>query len=95
MDFVVAEPTLAEFYYVLLRDYNEQIANLWLEKFRSFIRPVPFSIWAKAMKYKHENNKENLSFFDCIGYMFAIENGYPFVTGDKQFAKRKGVMYIK
>ena len=42
-----------------------------------------------------EHAKENLSFFDCVGYVFAQEHGLIFVTGDKAFEKREGVEYIK
>jgi predicted nucleic acid-binding protein len=94
-EFIIAEPILAEFYYVLYRDHDEETAIYWLEKLRSFAKPVPFYIWIKAVKYKKEHNKEDLSFFDCVGYMFAIENGYTFVTGDRQFEKKKGVRFIK
>lgn len=94
-EFIVAEPTLAEFYYVLCRDYNEELAQIWLDRLRDCARPVQLNIWIKSMRYKKEHNKENLSFFDCVGYIFATENGHAFVTGDKQFEKKKGVRFIK
>jgi len=44
---------------------------------------------------KKENKKKNLSFFDCAGYIFARENNYKFVTGDKEFENLPNVEYIK
>ena len=42
-----------------------------------------------------ENKKQNMSFFDCVGYVYARENNIKFVTGDKEFEKKEGVLFIK
>jgi predicted nucleic acid-binding protein len=46
------------------------------------------------MKFRIENRKQNLSFFDCAGYVFAMENGMTFVTGDREFRNMKGVEFV-
>ena len=94
-EFVIPEILMAEFYGVILRDYNEKTADYLIKKFSAFIVPVSFEIMIKAMKYRHENKKQNLSFFDCVGYIFARENSMKFVTGDKEFENKEGVEFIK
>lgn len=94
-EFVIPDVIMAEFYGVILRDYNEKTANYLLEKFRPFIEIVNLGIMIKAVKYRHENKKQNLSFFDCVGYIFARENGMKFVTGDRAFENKGGVEFIK
>jgi hypothetical protein len=49
----------------------------------------------KGLKFREMNKKDNLSIFDAWGYIFARENNYTFVTGDKAFENREGVEYIK
>ena len=93
--FVVNDITLAEFYSVLLREENEATSDYWFKKFENYSIPVSREILKKAVKFRHENKKRNLSFFDCVGYIFAIENNMKFVTGDRQFEDREGVEYIK
>ncbi len=94
-EFVIPDLTMAEFYSVILRDYNEKTADYLLKKFDPFVAPVDFGIIIKAVKYRHEHKKQNLSFFDCVGYIFARENNMKFVTGDKEFENKDGVEFIK
>jgi|SRR3989344_9635727 len=94
-EFVVPEITMAEFYGIILRDYDEKTANYLLKKFMMYIIPVKLDIMIKAVKYRHENKKQNLSFFDCVGYMFSREKGMKFVTGDKEFEDKEGVEFVK
>lgn len=94
-DFVIPELVMAEFYSLILRDYNEKTANYLFKRFEPFISPVGINLMIKAVKYRYENRKQNLSFFDCVGYIFARENGMKFVTGDKEFENKEGVEFIK
>ena len=93
-DFVVTDITISEFYYVLLQRYDVSTADFWYGKFEHYCTDVSRSILIKAVKFRHDNKKKNLSFFDCVGYIFAIENNHKFVTGDKEFQNLTGVMYI-
>ncbi len=94
-EILITEITMAEFYSVLLRDYNEKTANYLLARFQSFVHTVSFNTLIKAVQYRHEHKKQNLSFFDCVGYIFAREKGIPFVTGDKEFEHKEGVEFVK
>ena len=93
--FLIIEPVLAEFFYVLLKERGEKTANYWMNKLRPFSKPITLDVWLKALKYKYDNKKQSLSFFDCLGYVYSLENKLRFVTGDKAFLKKKSVLFIK
>jgi len=94
-ELVITDITMAEFYAILYRTYNLQTADYWHKQLSFFCRPVSREILLKASKFRIDNRKQDLSFFDCVGYIFALENNIPFVTGDKEFQHRKGVEFIK
>ena len=94
-DFVITDLTMAEFYGIILREYNEKTANYLFRKFEAYLKQVEMTTLIKAVKFRYENKKQNLSFFDYVGYIFAVENNMKFVTGDKQFEERENVEYIK
>ena len=93
--FVIPDITMTEFYFVLLKDKGKDVAEHWLKKMQFYCYPVELETMIKAVEFKLENKKENLSFFDCFGYIYAIEKNYFFVTGDKKFRNRKNVRFIK
>ncbi len=95
LNFVIADITLAEFYGVVLREQGEEKADLWSNKLRSFTREVSLAILVEAVKFRHKNKDKNFSLVDAIGYIFAKQNNYLFVTGDKEFETLEGVEYIK
>ncbi len=92
---VITDLTLAEFYGDLYKKYNEKTAEYWFRKLSLLSRSVSKEILIKAMKYKIDNKKQNLSFFDCAGYIFAMENGMNFVTGNREFKDKEGVEFVK
>ena len=94
-EITISNITFTEFYSLILRDYNEKTADYLLNKFRSYLRDVDIKTLIKAVKYRYENKKQNLSFFDCVGYVFALENNMKFVTGDKEFQNKENVEFIK
>jgi hypothetical protein len=94
-DFVISDLTLAEFYGIILREYGELTANYWYKKVSPYSKPVDKLILVKAIKFRHQNKQKNLSFFDCVGYIYSIENNYIFVTGDKEFKGLQGVEFLK
>jgi hypothetical protein len=94
-DFVITDLTMAEFYADLYRKYNEKTADYWHKKLSPFCRAVPREILVKAVKFRIDNAKSNLSFFDSAGYIYSLENSFKFVTGDKEFEKKEGVLFIK
>jgi predicted nucleic acid-binding protein len=95
IDFVINDFTLAEFYGVLLKEYGESEADLWLRKLERYSLPVARGILIESVKFRHEHKKQNISFFDAVGYIFAIKNGCYFVTGDKEFEDFPNVDFKK
>ena len=94
-NFVVADWTLAEFYRGLLRTYNEATADYWLRKLRPSCRKVDIDTIIKAARFQYNNKKAKMSMYDTVGYIFAQENALLFVTGDKEFKGREGVLFIQ
>lgn len=94
-EFIISDITMAEFYSVLLRDYNEKTADYLLKKFEGYIAHTNLNTLIKAIKFRHKNKKQNFSFFDCVGYIFAVEKNMKFVTGDKEFKNLPHVEFVK
>ena len=93
-DVLVTDLTMAEFYGDLYRKYNQKTADYWHRKLSLICQAVPRKVLLKAVQYIIDNKKQNLSFFDCAGYLFALENQIIFVTGDKEFRHKEGVEFI-
>ncbi|MBI2144159.1 PIN domain-containing protein [Candidatus Woesearchaeota archaeon] len=94
-EFVITDPTLAEFYVVLKRKYDEQTAQYWHRKLAPFCKPVARQTMINALVFREENKKQELSVFDSMGYIFSRENKHIFITGDKAFRNREGVLFIQ
>ena len=95
VDFVITDLTLAEFYGVLLRGKGENTAEYWYKKLEIYSFPLDRQLLVEAIKFRYSNKKLGLSFFDAVGYVFALKKGICFVTGDKAFEKLRGVEFIK
>ena len=93
--FVITDLNLAEFYSVLLRENGENLADYWIKKLERYSLPVSKEILIAAIKFRFDNRKTNISFFDAVGYIYSIKNGFYFVTGDKEFEKFKNVEFVK
>ena len=97
--FIIPDWILGEFYYVLLREYSEEIAEYWLKKIENNSIQVSKEIIIKAMKFRYHHKKKNktsnISFFDAVGYIFSKENNCFFVTGDKEFKNLEDVEFVK
>ncbi|MEK6854570.1 MAG: PIN domain-containing protein [Nanoarchaeota archaeon] len=96
-EFVINDLTLAEFYHVLLRDYNEQTADYWFKKISPNSKPVPKELLIEAVKFRRVNRQKNknFSFFDAAGYIYAVKNGCKFLTGDGAFEGLPNVEFVK
>jgi predicted nucleic acid-binding protein len=83
--FVITDLTLAEFYSVLLREQGEAVADYWFLKLEQYAVSVSKKTLIEAVKFRYEHRKQNIYFFDAVGYIFSVTHGYYFVTGDKEF----------
>jgi len=86
---------LYEFYFVLIRDYDEQIAKRFFFQFKDRILQIKDEHIFKASRFKKDNLKQRLSYVDCLGYMMALDYQMKFLTGDKEFENLENVEFVK
>ena len=86
---------LAEIYYSALNNLNESKADEIYEKYFCCVVDISDEILKDAMKFRKKNKKRNLSYTDCIGYIYALKNNLLFLTGDKEFENLENVEFIK
>ncbi|MFH1072362.1 MAG: PIN domain-containing protein [Nanoarchaeota archaeon] len=93
-DVAITDITMAEFYADLYRKHGLKTADYWHKKLSFLCMPVSRDILVKAVRLRIDHKKQNFSFFDCVGYIYAGENNMQFVTGDKEFRGMKGMEFI-
>ena len=86
---------LAEIYYSILNGFSESVADIIHEKYKNNVSKISEKILKTAMKFRKENKKKNLSYADCIGYIYGLKNNLVFLTGDKEFEGMKNVEFVK
>lgn len=94
---VINDFIFAEFCYVVIKRYPDN--NLAFEEKAESIMGSLSGIQPrqlmKAMKFRHDNRKKDLSTTDCAGYFHALQLGIPFLTGDSQFKGMPGVEFVR
>ena len=93
--FILSELTLCEFFSVLYKEEGLDEASKWTKKLEPFAVHTTLKILNEAMKFRIDEKKKNLSFFDAAGYFTAINENTLFVTGDKEFKNMPDVKFIK
>ncbi|MDP3027577.1 MAG: PIN domain-containing protein [Nanoarchaeota archaeon] len=86
---------LYEFYFYLLRDFNEEIAGKFFKQFKDRVINIEDEHIFKASQFKRDNKKKNFSYADCLGYAMALIYELRFLTGDKEFEKFENVEFVK
>ncbi|MBU0929841.1 MAG: PIN domain-containing protein [Nanoarchaeota archaeon] len=94
-DVVTINFNLIELFYALLKNFGLYKAREYYNMFKSFTIKIPDEVIEKAMIFRLENKKQDLSYVDCLGYILAKENNLIFLTGDKEFEKIEGVEFVK
>lgn len=92
---IITDWTLVEFFKTMLKEYDKEKAEHWFRKFTPFCKAVDREILRKAVLFQRENKKANISLFDAVGYLYAKENNLFFVTGDKEFKGKEGILFIQ
>jgi len=95
LEFFTSIFNLYEFYYSLLKDFNEEIAKRFFEQFRNRVLDIKDEHIFKASEFKINNKKKNFSYADCLGYAIASAYGLKFLTGDKEFENLDNVEFVK
>ena len=86
---------LAEIYWSCLHDFNEQELNEIYNKYKEAVVEIEDDTLKEAMKFRKEHKKKDLSYTDCIGYIYAKKHNMKFLTGDKEFTKLENVEFVK
>lgn len=86
---------LAEIYWSVLNDFGEIKAEEIYTKFRNNVVEIDDETLKEAIKFRKEHKKKDLSYTDCIGYIYAKRNNLKFLTGDGKFEFLPFVEYLK
>jgi len=86
---------LVEIYWFALREYSEKDAEQIYEKYSQSVIELDDKVLKEAIKFRKKNKKRDLSYADCIGYIYAIKNNLVFLTGDKEFSGMNNVEFVK
>ena len=92
---VTSEFNLIELYYHFLKNYSKDSAEHYFNHWLNLSVHILHTTIKLGMEIKLANKKEKLSYVDCIGYAFAIENNILFLTGDSKFENKEGVEFVK
>jgi|SRR3989344_4318136 len=86
---------LAEIYWIALREYSQNEADQIFEKYANAVQEIDDETLKESIKFRKEQKKKDLSYTDCIGYIYAARNNMKFLTGDKEFEGMKNVEFVK
>jgi len=86
---------LAEIYWFSLHEYNQAEADNIYEFYKGAVVEIDDETLKGAIKFRKERKKKDLSYTDCIGYIYAKRNGLKFLTGDKEFEHIENVEFVK
>lgn len=84
-----------ELHQYLLRVGNEFFADEKAETYIQHIQEITPVVTLKASKLRKQHGGKNMSMTDCIGYIYAKENGLLFLTGDSAFESMENVEFVK
>src|SRR3989338_1959039 len=80
---------------LIFKNYGKEKAEHYFNHWLDLCIKVPHTSIKLGMKIKLENKKERLSYIDCIGYAFCLQNDVIFLTGDSKFENRIGVDFVR
>ena len=86
---------LYELYYLLLRDFNREIAERQFLRFKQNAIKISDIAIFNASEFRLKNVKKHYSYTDALGYSLSLENDFLFLTGDDAFKGLKNVEFAK
>lgn len=86
---------ILEVYYSVLNEVGEEKAEVVLSQLYPLRTEPSLNTIKKAMQFKKQHKKLDLSYADCLGYCLAQERGIKFLTGDCKFNGRNNVEFMK
>lgn len=94
-EIVLTKLNLFEIYHNILKQFNEELAEEIMKKYKDFAVDFDENIIKESAKFRIKNIKNKLSMTDCIGYILAKKIGIKFLTGDKEFENLDNVEFVK
>jgi len=87
---------LSEFYYFLLKVYNEKKADYLIKRINfKLANIIQTHVALKSSQFRFRYKKEKLSYIDCLGYILSKEMNMKFLTGDEKFKNKDNVEFVK
>ena len=86
---------LVEIYWVVLNRLDESKAEKIYEQYKDAVVEIDDETLKEAVRFRKKYKKRDLSYADCIGYIYALRNDLKFLTGDKEFEDMKNVEFVK
>jgi len=87
---------LVEIFWGTLNQYGEEKAEEIYKRCKNNVLKISDEVLKKAVKFRKKVYKDRkVSYADAIGYVFALENGMIFLTGDKEFKDLENVEGVK
>lgn len=86
---------LAEIYWAAINRLGEKEAEEIYAQYKLSLTEIPDEILKESIKFRKEHKIKNLSYTDCIGYVYSIKNGIKFLTGDKEFEGMNNVEFVQ
>jgi hypothetical protein len=95
MKIILTKLNLFEIFYNILKEYGQEKATIYLNKYWDFSVDFDKDIIEAAASFRFLNKNKRLSMADSIGYVIAMKYGIKFLTGDKEFENIPNVEFIK
>ncbi len=86
---------LAEIYWFALHEYEEEKANDIYARFKKSVADIDDETLKQAIKFRKSRKNKNLSYADCIGYVYSLKHDLKFLTGDKEFKGLDNVEFVQ
>jgi len=86
---------LAEIYWSAILNLEEKKAEEIYETYSACIKTISDEVLKEAIKFRKKHKNKDLSYTDCIGYIYALKNNMKFLTGDREFEAMGNVEFIK
>jgi len=86
---------LLEFLYIVLKTFGTETARAMHRKFAECVVEPDEDTIIEALAFRAQHNKRDLSYADCLGYIYARKHSLQFLTGDEQFRDLPGVEFVK
>lgn len=86
---------LAEIYWCFVNNLEEKESEEIYNQYSVCVKNISDEVLKEAMKFRKKHKNKDLSYTDCIGYIYALKNKMKFLTGDKEFEGMENVEFIK